>query len=423
MEPIIKVENLSVAYNIGKSSEFWALKDANLEIYEGEYIIIFGPSGCGKSTLLYCVAGLENPTKGRVLIDKKDISHFSLREMDHHRRLKMGIIFQSFNLISTLSIIDNITLPHIFGNTPKKERNEKAMFLLKKFGMEDLAHRFPGELSGGQQQRIAIARALIYSPSILLADEPVGNLDSKSAEITMGLLSEINKKDKKTVILVTHDPSYLYYANRVFYMKDSRITKVISNPEKPTYGFSREEERKKDTELEKLAMTYPHLKETRLRAKMILNHLLLPYGIETQEKIEETIDKYLSKEINQEEMLEILDKPPINLYVQKARNLTKQATKIAKEIEILEEKEIEITPIKEKTITLRRFLLDNYPGELSFEQVERLDLVLMKRLNGKIEKKGFEKILDLPIKKGGVGLNSRTAKKFTREVELVLINK
>lgn len=419
MDPIIKIENLSVVYNPGKSSEFWALKDINIEIYEGEYVIFFGPSGCGKSTLLYCLAGLETPTKGRILVDKKDVAQFSLKEIEYHRRLKMGIIFQSFNLISTLNVLDNVTLPHIFGKIRKKERDEKARFLLRRFGIEDLMHRFPRELSGGQQQRVAITRALIYSPSILLADEPVGNLDSKSAENTMKLLDEINKKDKKTVILVTHDPNYLYYANRVFYMKDGRITKIISNPEKLTPALSKN---KKITPLERLAIIYPYLTETKLKAKVILNHILIPYDIETQQRIEEVIDKYLLKKISEREMLDTLNKPPINLYIQTANNLTKETIKIATEIDILKDEEYPgLTPIEEKAIALRGFLLDTYSGKLSFEQIKRLELALRKMLTGEIRKSDFEKILDLSWAKGGVGLNRRTAKKFAREIELILM--
>ena len=419
MDPIIKIENLSVVYNPGKSSEFWALKDINIEIYEGEYVIFFGPSGCGKSTLLYCLAGLETPTKGRILVDKKDVAQFSLKEIEYHRRLKMGIIFQSFNLISTLNVLDNVTLPHIFGKIRKKERDEKARFLLRRFGIEDLMHRFPRELSGGQQQRVAITRALIYSPSILLADEPVGNLDSKSAENTMKLLDEINKKDKKTVILVTHDPNYLYYANRVFYIKDGRITKVISNPEKLTPALSKN---KKNTPLERLAIIYPYLTETKLKAKVILNHILIPYDIETQQRIEEVIDKYLLKKISEREMLDALNKPPINLYIQTANNLTKEIIKIATEIDILKDEEHPgLTPIEEKAIALRGFLLDTYSGKLSSEQIKRLELALRKMLTGEIRKSDFEKMLDLSWAKGGVGLNRRTAKKFAREIELILM--
>lgn len=421
MEPIIKVENLSVSYNLGKTSEVRALKETSFEIYPGEYIIIYGPSGCGKSTLLYCIAGLETPTQGKVWVTGKDLSQLVSEEMEYHRRLRMGMIFQTYNLIPTLNVLDNVTLPQIFGEIRKSERKKKAQLLLQRFGIENLIHRFPGELSGGQQQRVAVARSLIYSPTVLLADEPVGNLDSKSAEIIMDLLSEINDKDKKTIILVTHDPYFLHYANRIFYMKDGRITKAIANPEKPISTLL---EKKKITELERLARAYPYLTETRLRAKLILNHLLIPYGIEAQQKIEEVIDKYLLIKISQREMLRALDQPPISLYAQTAHDLTEKIINLAKEIELFEEEKYpELTPVEEKAMTLRGFLLDGYSGQLSFEQIKKLEAVLIERLNGKVGKKEIEKMLDLPFKKGGVGLNRRTAKRFTRQIEIILMKK
>lgn len=421
MEPTIKVNNLSVAYNLGKSAEFWALKDASLEVYQGEYIIIYGPSGCGKSTLLYCLAGLETPTKGEVLVDGDNLSKLSGKQMEYHRRLRIGIVFQSFNLISTLSVSDNITLPQVFGNIDREKRIKKAKILSEKFGIADFLHRFPKELSGGQQQRVAITRSLIYSPPILLADEPVGNLDSNSAEITMKFLSELNEKEGKTIILVTHDPHYLHYANRVFYMKDSKITKVVVNPKKvnKSYGIKGE-----ITDLEKLSIMYPYLTETKLKAKMILNHLLLPHGIEVYDKIEEVLDRYLLRKITEKDLLESLNKPPINLYVQTARKLTEKAVKLFEEIEELEQEELsEITPDEEKAVILRRLLLDRYQGDLSLHQTERLKGVILKRIKKEIMRKDLQRILDAPIKSGGVGLNSRTAKKFTSEIELILMNK
>lgn len=422
MKPIIQVKDLSVAYNLGKSSEFWALRNANLEIREGEYIIIYGPSGCGKSTLLYCLSGLETPTTGAVVVNGSNLSKLNPEEMELHRRLKIGIVFQSFNLIPTLSVLDNITLPQVFGKIDKQTRVKIAMQLASKFGIGDFIHRFPKELSGGQQQRVAITRSLIYSPQILLADEPVGNLDSKSAKITMEFLTEINEKEGKTVILVTHDPSYLHYAHRVFYIKDSRITKVVTNPKKNTPAG---QVRGEITELERISLMYPYLTEEKLRAKMILNHILLPHGIEIYDKIEETISRYLAKKITEKELFEILDNPPVNLYVQTARNITKKAVELASEIDVLDYEKATTTDIstEERVVNLRGFLLDEYSGELTVQQIRRLDIVLLKRINREIKKKELQDMLDAPFKDGGVGLNSRTAQKFTGQIELVLMNK
>lgn len=423
MEPIIQFKNVDVVYNLGKTNEICALKDINLEIYPEEYVIFFGPSGCGKSTLLYAIAGLEFPTRGKVFVKRQDIGALSSQKLVDFYRSSVGMIFQSFYLISDLSARDNIILPQLFSKTPKIQREKRGQELIQKFDLTAFVGRRPPFLSGGQQQRIAIARALINNPSIVLADEPVGNLDSKNAEIVLGLLSELNQKEKKTIIHVTHDPTYLHCADRIFYIKDGRIVKVVANPEKPTSILSGEKkEEKRTTELERLAMAYPYLAETRLRAKMILNHLLQAYEVEIQQNIEETIEQYLLKKISKEKMFEILDKPPINLYTQTAKNLTTKIDKLVQEIGIIEEvKDSILTAPDERVIALRKYLLDNYSGNFSFEQVQRLEEVLSQRLNGKFQKKDLEKLLDAPLKEGGVGLNKRTARRFAREIELILM--
>jgi len=216
MKPNIKLENLSIVYNNGKTNEFWAVRDINLEIYPEEYVIFFGPSGCGKSTLLYAIAGLEKPSKGRVLVNDIDLGLAGERELIKYRQFLVGIIFQAYYLISDLTAEDNILLPQIFAGKSFLERKKQANFLMERFGVLDFKNKKPSQLSGGQQQRVAIARSLINNPSILLADEPVGNLDSKNAEIVIDLLDNFNKKDKKTVVYVTHDQRHLDKADRVF---------------------------------------------------------------------------------------------------------------------------------------------------------------------------------------------------------------
>ena len=421
MEPLIKIENLGVAYDLGKSTESWALREINSEIYPQEYVIFFGPSGCGKSTLLYVIAGLEFPTTGKIIVEGKNLAALSSKELIKFYLSSIGMVFQAYYLIPTLSVKNNILLPQIFLKESPQKRESKVKLLMERFGILEFQKRKPSQLSGGQQQRVAIARALINNPSIVLADEPVGNLDSKNAEIVMNLLSELNQKDKKTIIHVTHDPRYLSCANRVFYMKDGKITRMVTNPEKATLVPF---EIGKISELEKIAQAYPYLTESRLRAKLILNHLLLPYGIEIQQMIEEVIDKYLLRKITEQELLETLDKPPISLYIQAAQSLTQKITNLAKEIEIIEEEEYPaLTPVEERAMALRGYLLDNYQGQLSFEQIKRLEEGLSQMLIGKFRKKNLEKFLDLSFKKGGGGLNRRTAKRFAREIELILMKK
>lgn len=425
MQEIIKIENLSMAYNLGKTSEIWALNDINLKIYPQEYIIFFGPSGCGKSTLLYLIAGLEEPTKGRTVINDIDLKTLSSKElMDFHKSM-IGMIFQAFYLISNLSVMDNILLPQILAGQPPHLRKKRVNALMERFGISEIKKRKASLLSGGQQQRVAVARALINNPSIILADEPIGNLDSENAEIVINLLSDLNKKDKKTIIHVTHDPRYLYLANRVFYLKDGKITKITKNPEKQILvPFGKIE----ISELERIAQAYPYLTDTKLRAKLVLNHILYPYGIDVQNKIEGIIDQYLLRKINAREMQERLDlsveKGGVSLYRQTAESMSRKIEALAKEIELVEEEEYpSLTPVEERAMTIRGFLLDTYSGELSFEQLKRLEEAIAQRFIGTIQKEGFEKVLDRSFIKGGVGLNQRTAKRFTRQVELILMKR
>jgi len=219
----IRVQNLSVIYNQGKQNEVRSLQEADFTIYPGEYVIFFGPSGCGKSTLLYSVASLQSPTIGDVSVGEKSISMMTKKEKYAYRRMGVGMVFQAFYLISSMNVLDNVCLPRVFLNEDKRVRREAGRQLLRRFGIEGQADKYPGQLSGGQKQRVAIARALVNNPEFILADEPVGNLDSESAQTVLGILKELNERDKKTIILVTHDPNHLAYGDRIFHMKDGRV--------------------------------------------------------------------------------------------------------------------------------------------------------------------------------------------------------
>ena len=236
----IKIKDLSVLYNEGKSNEVRALENINLEIFPQEYLIIFGPSGCGKSTLLYSISGLQKPTYGKVEIDGQDINAMSKLEKAEFHRRKIGMIFQAFYLVDSLSVMDNVCLPKVFTGDRDEDRKEAGRKLLERFGIHQQADKFSSELSGGQKQRTSIARSLINNPEIIFADEPVGNLDSKSSFNVMSILSELNEKDKKTIILVTHDPAHLAYGDRVVHMKDGKIIKIEEILDKKTPEFKGE---------------------------------------------------------------------------------------------------------------------------------------------------------------------------------------
>ena len=420
MEPIIQVKNLSVIYNLGKNNETVALKDINLKIYPGEYIIFFGPSGCGKSTLLYCLAGLQTPTQGEIMVQDKNLLELSLKEMVIYRRLFVGMIFQAYNLIPTLNVLNNVILPLVFGGSVSRLDIEKAKSLLQKFGIENLANRYPNELSGGQQQRVAIARALIYNPSILLADEPVGNLDSASAKIVVDTLSEINESLGKTIILVTHDPFYLDYAHRVFHIKDGEIIRVVTNPKRKQIGPFEQIQTVEKTSFRP---------EVSLQPRALAQYLLTSLDEPIIKRLEMAIEKRISGEITESEFKEILDRPfengGVGLYRQTAENFAQKVERILAESEPLREKVFAEKPQEEidKTVeSLRKFLLEGWNGSLKLEeQVRRLDEAIRLRLEGKIDKKEFQKRLDLSFKEGGVGLNRRTARNFMRKLEIALL--
>ena len=194
MSSFIELENINLTYNKDKDNAYQALFDINLKIKEGEFVVIFGPSGCGKSSLLNIIAGLEDPDEGDVSIEDRDLLSMNEKEKVEFHCNKMGMIFQSYNLISTLDVLNNVALPQMFNNKRKKERDERAMQTLERFGVEKQWKKIPTELSGGQQQRIGIARAIVNNPQIILADEPIGNLDTKSANNVMEIIGDLNRK-------------------------------------------------------------------------------------------------------------------------------------------------------------------------------------------------------------------------------------
>jgi putative ABC transport system ATP-binding protein len=223
--PIIVLKNVSKTYYLGEE-KVPALKDINLEIASKEYVGILGSSGCGKSTLMHIIGLLETPSTGTIKLDKKNIHNLSDQELSRMRNRYVGFVFQSFNLINKFTVMENILLPAKYSKTkldfdPKK----RATDLMEKFGIIERQHFFPNKISGGQQQRVAIARALIMNPKIILADEPTGNLDSKTGDEILDILEELNKDFDTTVIVVTHEYDVAKRTRRQIYMRDGSIVK------------------------------------------------------------------------------------------------------------------------------------------------------------------------------------------------------
>ena len=223
MALLLETRDLKKHYQMG-TSIVRALDGVTLTVEQGEFLALLGTSGSGKSTLLNLVAGLDRPTDGSLRIFDQDLARMSSAELSLHRRRNVGIIFQSFNLVSTMSAAENVALPLMFADVARAERDAEAARLLDTVGLADRRQHRPRELSGGEQQRVAIARALANKPHLLLADEPTGNLDSRTSREILTLLEQLNERDGKTIVMVTHDPSIAaQYAHRTVTMLDGTI--------------------------------------------------------------------------------------------------------------------------------------------------------------------------------------------------------
>ena len=219
--PIILFEDISRQYKMG-SDIIYALKDVNIRIQKGEYVAFMGPSGSGKSTLMNIVGCLDTPTRGRYVLNGQEVSGMSEKELAMVRNKEIGFIFQTFNLLSRSTALENVALPLIYSGVSRRFRIEKALFMLSQVGLSDRAYHRPNELSGGQRQRVAVARALINSPSILLADEPTGNLDTKTSEEIMALFAQLIEQGN-TIAMVTHDSMVAAHAGRTVVLQDGTI--------------------------------------------------------------------------------------------------------------------------------------------------------------------------------------------------------
>jgi len=226
--PVIQLEGVWKVYQMG-DVQVPALRGVDLEIERGEFLAIAGASGSGKSTIMNLIGCLDLPTRGRIFLGGVDIAGFDESQLAQIRGRKIGFVFQQFNLIPTLTALENVMLPLEFQNADTSTARKKALELLNLVGLGERVHHLPSQLSGGEQQRVAISRALTVDPEIILADEPTGNLDSKTGEFILDFLSEIHRKDSRTIIIATHDLHLLKRAERVVYLKDGKIERIEYN--------------------------------------------------------------------------------------------------------------------------------------------------------------------------------------------------
>jgi putative ABC transport system ATP-binding protein len=225
--PTIRLESIYKTYDLGEM-QVQALRGVSLEIYPTEFVAVMGASGSGKSTLMNIIGCLDKPTRGRYLLDGNDVSGLNKNQLARIRSQKIGFVFQQFNLLSRTSALENVELPTIYAGVRIEERERRAQEALQRVGLADRAGHFPSQLSGGQQQRVAIARALVNNPSLLLADEPTGNLDSRTSVEIMEILQKLNEDHGLTVVIVTHEPDIAQYAKRALEFRDGKLKKDVA---------------------------------------------------------------------------------------------------------------------------------------------------------------------------------------------------
>ncbi|HTX15633.1 MAG TPA: ABC transporter ATP-binding protein [Candidatus Baltobacteraceae bacterium] len=224
--PVIRLENIVKTYDLGEV-QVHALRGVSLEVYPGEFVAVMGASGSGKSTLMNIIGCLDKPTRGHYFLDGKDVSGLTKRDLAKIRSQKIGFVFQQFNLLSRTSALENVELPTIYAGVAIEERERRARESLQRVGLAEREGHFPSQLSGGQQQRVAIARALVNNPSLLLADEPTGNLDSRTSVEIMDIFQKLNDEHGLTVVIVTHEQDIAQYAKRALEFRDGKMKKDV----------------------------------------------------------------------------------------------------------------------------------------------------------------------------------------------------
>ncbi len=428
-KPLIVCRDLTITYNKGKSNEFKALQHVNTDIYEGEYIILFGPSGCGKSTLMYAIQGSLPPGDGTLLIRGDDIYSYPPEERVYFQRHVMGIIFQSFNLIGSLSVLDNVALPMIFCDANKATRERRAQSLLDRFGVGMVSHKIPSMLSGGQQQRVSVARSMVNDPQILLADEPTGNLDSISTQQVMDKIDEINTFDQRTIIMVSHNAAHLSYAHRVYYLKDGFIVREVVNPQRKQIKPVKEGETIV-TELEQLARLFPYDSIDTLRVKSLTNFLTQEYSFDQLVRLEKAIQLLIKGKIHKKLFIDALvkkyDEGGIGIDRKTAQHMADVSVAIVKQADDVKrfrsdnDSDVAFFSQHKFAERVREYLLEHHRIPLTKQMSANLTTMIADRLSGVHGDKEFHEELMLPVKNGGLHLKEDLADDMARYMEKLI---
>lgn len=425
MSSVIKLENVNLWYDKGKPTEVRALKDINLQIDKGDYVAFFGPSGCGKTTMLYALSGIDHVNSGNVIVDGRNIVGLSSSDLSVFRQTSIGIIFQQFNILPSLTVVQNVSLPMSFVGKSPEEAQEEAQKLLNRLNIGSLANRYQFELSGGQQQRVGIARALANNPPIIVADEPLGNLDSVNAKNVLEFLKELNEKDGRTIIMVTHEAWSLRDVKTVHYMKDGVITSTQHQTAQTAADAISEHLL---SEIDPTKKAKGPLGEE-LSARVLSNFLLRGYSMDEIRRFEFNLKERLKGKINSETFREILDRPfkagGVGLWKGKAARLAKYTDEIIHKrhdvnaVYRIIEKHPELS-IEDEVRQIRNWLLADYDGKVSQPQIASFDQAITDRMRNSLSSDQFKAVLDLAQRKNGVGFTFRTSERLAEKMETIM---
>ena len=428
-KPLITCRDLAITYNVGKSNEYKALQAINTDIYEGEYIILFGSSGCGKSTLMYAIQGSLPPASGSLLIRGDDIYSYPPSERVYFQRYIMGIIFQSFNLIPSLTVLDNVALPMIFCDANKTTRERRAQMLLDRFGVGMVSHKLPSMLSGGQQQRVSVARSMVNDPQILLADEPTGNLDSISTQQVMDKIDEINTFDQRTIIMVSHNAAHLSYAHRVYYLKDGFIVREVVNPQRKQIKPVKEGETIV-TELEQLARLFPYDSVDTLRVRSLTNFLTQDYSFDQLIRLEKAIGLLIRGKIHKKLFIDALvkkyDEGGVGIDKATAHRMADISIQMVKQAEDVRrfrsDNESDAAFFEQHKFAerIQSYLLEHHKIPLSVKANANLTDIIADRLSGIDGDAGFNSRLQETERTGGLSLKEKIADDISRYMEKLI---